>query len=800
MSADAFDRLLYTDCRAGTGRGAGGGFQVQAQSADVDPAQSTMAVSWLLYDAQTAWIMQDRAVEDFPPGFAHACKEGYGTAQSRYVGKEATGGREGNHLTDCLLTRDPDLYGPTRPAQLWRSDLWRAEPWDGRDCPQLVDPPPPGPLTVDAVAAWLQSRPERAPVLAKLLSVLENPAGRRVVITASAPQEALLWIASATLLLPIRSALEVSFKVFCANPQRAAQRVIAVPRELNAQIVPGRAEPTFVLDAEGCASDSAEVSERASFWVERFATAADPYDVVDAVELAEPLDPGADGARADAMITAWAVTAFDQPLADPAALLRCLSAANPPVRLEHGASIVRRILAANPPTSALRWIDTAAALGQIEVDRVEVRGLLLTAEMTEARRGCAPPPEVLSSVAVSAQVRRDADSELSSAIVLGADPEVDMLLRLSRRHGIEPQLPPLLERLRMFALNWMDHPGLDYRPDDWALRAEILDLAHAELRLRLAKHDTAGVLNILQRLWPYFADRAGDPTDPLDCHLEAAAIRALPMDQRRSRMSALIDKAQRAPSASTVLADVQRALVAWQAIGPAEASLLLLALPASVPVAREVLDLALKDVERTAGRPTGPMLDVLGALNRRSPVPLTDQLGYLLAQDRGVMGFAEATRTPRFMADNGYARQLVGYLGQVEPAVIRARLGPLLEACLDFEFPGLGCAVLCVLPSPEPRLLIDLWARELGGPRGTRATVWAVSWVEDPVLPDKLRSRIEAAIDKFASTLKPDDRDQWILDVRAMIPAEQARTWARLAGFELAKPRRGRRARLQEEG
>ena len=39
MTAGAFDRLLYTDCRAGTGRGAGGGFQVQAQSAGVDAAQ-----------------------------------------------------------------------------------------------------------------------------------------------------------------------------------------------------------------------------------------------------------------------------------------------------------------------------------------------------------------------------------------------------------------------------------------------------------------------------------------------------------------------------------------------------------------------------------------------------------------------------------------------------------------------------------------------------------------------------------------------------------------------------------------
>ena len=122
MTADAFDRLLYTDCRAGTGRGAGGGFQVQAQSAGVDSAQSQHGGGLAaLRGAERLDHAAPPGRATFRSGFAHACEAGYGTAQSRYVGKEATGGRQGNHLADCLLTRDPDLYGPTRPAQLWRS-------------------------------------------------------------------------------------------------------------------------------------------------------------------------------------------------------------------------------------------------------------------------------------------------------------------------------------------------------------------------------------------------------------------------------------------------------------------------------------------------------------------------------------------------------------------------------------------------------------------------------------------------------------------------------------------------------
>ncbi|MGH3158315.1 MAG: hypothetical protein ACRDNF_17320, partial [Streptosporangiaceae bacterium] len=321
MSAGAFGRLLYTDCRAGTGRGAGGGFQVQAQSSGVDMAQSRMAVSWLLYEAQNAWILERRPVRDFPLGLAHSSAAGFGTAQSRYVGQEATGGRQGNHLADCILTRDPGLYGPTRPAQLWRSALWRGEPWDGTDCPRLGGEPVPGPLTIEALTDWARSRPGRAVVLERLLSVLEDPAGRRVVIVASSPDEAVTWIAAATLLVPARLALEISFKVFCVNPLRAEQRIVAVPRELNAQVAPGGGS-VFVLDAEQLTSDEAEVSERARFLVGQLAGTADPYDVVDAVELAEALGAAGKPLGADTVLTAWAVTQPSSPLPDPAALFR----------------------------------------------------------------------------------------------------------------------------------------------------------------------------------------------------------------------------------------------------------------------------------------------------------------------------------------------------------------------------------------------------------------------------------------------------------------------------------------------
>lgn len=262
MTETSFGRLLYTDCAPGTGRGAGGGFQVQAQSPGVDAQQASFAVGWLLYEAQGAWVAEGRPVEEFPLGFAHACAEGYGTSQGRYVGKEAVGGRMGNHLADCLLTRDPERYGTIRPAQLWESSsLWRAEPWPDRECPDFDGDLELGPLDLETVTGWVRERAERGPVLARLLSVLEDPEGQRVVIVSAEADEAMRWIAAATLLLPQQQALQVSFKVFSGAPLRTQQRVVAAPPDVNPDLRPGAGLGVFVLDAAICCVDEVSVTK-----------------------------------------------------------------------------------------------------------------------------------------------------------------------------------------------------------------------------------------------------------------------------------------------------------------------------------------------------------------------------------------------------------------------------------------------------------------------------------------------------------------------------------------------------------
>jgi len=793
MTAGAFGRLLYTDCKAGTGRGAGGGFQIQAQSAGVDAAQARMAVGWLLYEAQNAYIMQRRPVEDFPPGFAHAYGEGYGTAQGRYVGKEATGGRQGNHLTDCLLTRDPDRYGSIRPAQLWCSDLWQAQPWDTTDCPPFAGDLPLGPLTVDAVTGWLRDRKERGPVLARLLSVLEDQAGSRVVIVAAEAGEAMRWVAAATLLLPVHRALEISFKVFSSNPLRAEHRITAVPRELAAQLLPARGDAVLTLDAEGCAMDEMEPTERAGFLVDQLLSADDPYDVIDAVELAESLGGGLAPDGMNATLTAWALTRPGDPLLDPLALARWLSRAGAPLQQEYGPAVAGMILAADPSADVLRWLDQGLAHGVMEFDRTAVRVLLLSAELAEVREEKPPPAGVLAAVDLGFNARRDAESELSSAILLGADAQVDLLLRLGRRHGIEPELTaaPMRRRIEEFVGHWIDG-GLRYDPGQWVHREQILDSAQEALRARLHDGGLAAVRPALQRLFRYFADRTGDPSDPLDRHLLAAAIADRPPRERSAQLDAVLDLLLRSEAPDTSAVALQQALAEWGAIGPDEADLLITRLPERITIVPEVVTMAVARLETEDV--SEHTLEILASLDRRQIVFRSGSLAALLAADRDVRAFLEATRTNEFVVDQRYFRDTVARLGRVEPAVLKLRLGSVLEACLECRHPYLGAEVLTVLdarklrPSPGRRLL-DLWQQELGRTGTVNAMVWGVRCLGDPDLPARRREQLNEAIRTFRESLSRDHRDRLYREVQQQLQPDEREIWAEVAAQDGGKPR-----------
>ena len=581
--------------------------------------------------------------------------------------------------------------------------------------------------------------------------MLEDPGGKRVVIVADDPDEAMTWIAAATLLLPSRDALGMSFKVFSSAPLDAKHRVAAAPAALFPRIAPGLVGQRFVLDARTCAADEAETSERAAFFAGHFAAEEDPYNVVDAVELADLL-----GGGRDAMLTAWALTRPDDPRPEPEALFRWLSGAGPGLLDEHGAAVAAMILESAPPAGLLRWIDAAAGDKRLDFDPATVRGQLLTAELAEIRDGRgAAPADVLPAAPLDVSAHRDAESELSSAILLGSDQQADRVLCLARRHGIEPELaPPLQQRLRDFVNGWIDRPG-GYHPERWALRAEILGFAHNELRHRANTGGVASVTGAIQRLNRYFADRA-DLSDPLDCHIQASLIAGAGQADRVHRLRRLLANIAHlaqsptlAPVAATASAGLQQALMEWNAVDGDVAVTVLTELPSSLDVEPVIAGRAAKQLTRMSEKPSRALLELLASLDKRGKAPTSGPLVKVLEADRCVRTFTRRALEDRLLTDTRYFNGAVRLLLDATSAVIQARLDDVLAACTESRHPYLAPVVLASLKSPLARLLVERWSATLGTRNLVGDGIWCVQCLDYDELPQGSRS---SCWPRFATT------------------------------------------------
>jgi hypothetical protein len=785
VTETAFGRLLYTDCAPGTGRSAGGGFQVQAQSPGVDSQQASFAVGWLLYEVQNAWLAAGRPVADFPPGFAHAGAEGYGTAQGRYVGKEAVGGRMGNHLADCLLTHDPERYGTIRPAQLWQSPLWRADPWPTRDCPDFDGDLEIGPLNLETVTNWAREQVERGPALARLLSVLEDPKGQRVVIVSADADEAMRWIAAATLLLAQREALQVSFKVFSGAPLRAQQRVVAATPEVNPDLRPGAGLGVFVLDAATGRSDEAATTARAEFLVAKLTGDADPYDIVDAIDLASALGAGLKPGDASALQAAWTLTRPDDLATDPAALSNWLRQASQALLREHGPAITEALLSGpgRPPGDLLRWLDAQVTAGELEFDHNVIRTRLLDSEIGDALADGAIPDAGLPNAALTDQTRRDAESALTSALLRGTDgkidqAEADRLLRLARRHGIslEPPSPSVRKFVTELAWAWLssEKPG---DPRTWALGVLIIDEARAELAKRYAEVPSApGVRETVRRLASFFG-AAKDPDDVLYWPLQAVRVSALTADRKIAYLRSLLASASRlrrkdANLGARAVRELQEALLDWGAVNEAVAVTIITEVSGS-QVNPEIYGYARSWLADKARNPDQELLTVLASLGDRVPSG-SPELADLADGNRKLTRFLDITSGDK-IHEQRMRSTAIKLVCEASPAVVRLRADEVVEALS--RDPDLAADTFARFPargkqSPVGALIALAGTRfgELKDPEDrVQCALWLFHIYTHPDMPSRRREMVAREIRQFPSVISAasggKSADKWRAEV-----------------------------------
>jgi hypothetical protein len=685
----------------------------------------------------------------------------------------------GNHLADCLLTRDPELYGTIRPAQLWRSTLWRAAPWPERNCQEFDGDLELGPLDLEGIADWVRQDDQRGPLLARLLSVLEDPDGQRVVIVCGDADDAMRWIAAATLLLPQEQALDVSFKVFSAAPLRAPHRVVAAPPDVSPELRPGGALGVFVLDAATGRTDEVNVTKRAAFLTAKLAGDADPYDIIDATDLALTLSAGRWPQDACALHAAWTLTRPGDPVTDPDELFRWLRQADNPRLREHGPAITEALLAGSTSGELLRWLDTRITSGELEFDHDVIRLRLLDGEISDVLAGRDGPTQALPGAALTDKAARDAESALTSALLRGADgkidqAEADRVLRLARRHGItlEPPSPAVAKFVTDFAWAWLDSPH-PQDPERWALRDRIIAEAMAELSQRYGEDPSKPSLrDTLRRFAPHFTGRA-KPGDALYWPLEAATIKATAGERGIARLRELLTTTERLrrtnPNAGhRAERALQQALLDWDAVDEAVALTLITTLAAS-QVNQGIYSHATSWLAKKVRHPDLELLSTLNNLGDRVP-DSPPELAELAAGNRKVTQFISLAAGDKINEARTRNTAINAVCG-ADPVVVTLRAAEIVDTLSRDQ--SLAADVFRHFPpkrrSPVPTLIAEVRER-FGCLDELEAQVQCALWFFDiymhPDIPEKWLSLMYDEFRKFQSASGAKNAEKWRAEAR----------------------------------
>ncbi|MBV8540372.1 MAG: hypothetical protein JO063_04570 [Pseudonocardiales bacterium] len=550
MTGDGFGSLYYTDCRPGQGLRGGAGFQFQSVSPGVSHEAMTLVQRSALYEAPVAWMREHRAVASYPPSLTHVFDGMYVTARGVYLGAEANGVREGNQFTHAVTTRDPDAYGLVRPAQLWDAPWWSVRPSASTECDPVAAQPEPGPWGIDGVRDWVLGQPDAEDWLIAVGSAFDRarePDHRRVLFVGQDAAAILGWIAAGTLLLPQPRALRLGFRVFAINPSYSRHDVLGLHPDWAGPFAElGHDREFVVFDLDSGTHSVDEHTDAAAYWAPRFLR-ADPFDVVDAIELAHEfawrrhrlLDGSTSAAdvragSGDRLAGAVVVLGEPVPCERQARVLAGWLAAAPPSALEDIVEpVAAAVLAASADASTLGELDNAVWVhGPRGEPAGHIRVRLLAAEVEEVvsgRRADVDPTPL---------PRRDVTSDegrASAAVVEHAATRVppdrmDLLLRTSARFHVEPSVPNFRDAAHRFVTWWADHPSAGLDPAGWPCAAMLVD----QLRDELAQRPGSPALTraVREHWWPILLPIA-DPSSALDARVVAAALdRGRPEDQR----------------------------------------------------------------------------------------------------------------------------------------------------------------------------------------------------------------------------------------------------------------------------
>jgi hypothetical protein len=533
VSPSDFGTAIYTNCGVDQGLDGVAGMQFQSRSTGVDREALAVIRRHLIYEPPDRLIQERQPVEAFPLSFAHAYDGVFATAAGVYIGREAQGARQGNHLTHAIVTDDARAYRSLRPVQLFEAPFWRAEPADSKQSERLGPEWQPGPFDAASAGRFVRDQPDGPVLLSAILTALlahlrreedtgplsreEDAEPRRVLFVSDRPDSVLLWLTAATLLIPQQEAVRLGFKVFTSDPASSALPVVAVhPDWVKSAATVEHDRGYVVFDLVAHRWTELAASAEASHWAQWFCQ-ADPYEVSEAVELAR-----ASGLAGETARDLAAAAVLHQPPARRSAgqLARWLETGPPALREAYGGSLATG-LAQLQDLGLLRQVDSAADK-QFPGRRDQIRLALLRLELDNARRNPMVFQPDRPRRPVSPAIRAEAERLVTGALQQAQRSAFDAVLRVSNRFEIAVPLNAVHENTTEFVTFWADNPDVGYEPSAWPSALPVNDMLRDELSARIGKEPE--LADRWYRRLNSWAPDIADLTSPLERELLSAAM------------------------------------------------------------------------------------------------------------------------------------------------------------------------------------------------------------------------------------------------------------------------------------
>ncbi|WP_190818069.1 GTPase-associated protein 1-related protein [Saccharopolyspora pogona] len=770
MSGREFQSLYYTDCRPGQGLRGGAGFQFQAVTPGTTDEMMTAVQRSALYEAPVGWMREKREVSDYPPSLVHVHGAVYATARGIYLGAETGGVREGNQFTHALATADPQLYGPIRPAQLWGARWWVEEPAETTECESVPAEPEAGPLGVEALRDWVLGQQDGESWLLAVHSAMDrvhDEGAPRLVFVSEDAETAVRWIAAGTLLLPQERALRVGFRVFATNPQYSGHEVLAVHPDWAGSLAdPDRNSDYAVFNLVSGEHRKVEPTAAARHWAPRF-LGADPYDVVDAIELSYQFARGrggtppiaADRLAAGVLMLDETVSGQDSALA----LAEWLVAVPSVSATDVVEPVLDAVLAASPGLPVLAKL---AETNTAQAGRVRIA--LLRAEIDEIVRGTpadARPP--LAPRPWSPDEAEETCALVEAAAGAVAPERMNLLLRTATRFDVRPRVGRFGEAAGRFVEWWAEHPHAGFDPARWTCGPEMTDLLRDALTRRLTGPNSAAVVEAINdRWWRLLAPTLSDPFIPLDAAIGAAAVAA--GGPARQETIERFREQLRAPDRPGTGEAVWEALFRNSAPTMAEVKDFLTVLP-STAVSDSVAQKAFAALDKS--KVSGRYLDVLRMLGHH--IGDRENLRKLWEEDSRLRSWL-STVTRKGAATDAAALKDVSeevFTARAEQ-IIAALIGASPQATLDATEQG-GEQLQKMLVHALPAV----WNDEQAEPsRRDQAVVLAFLTAWHDTTSEEVRKAFDKALERWAGKHKQSDYRR-ISKLLRGVAAEDAAAW-----------------------